>query len=175
MGRLTGTPADPLNEVAVKEMLWDLTKILPTVDLYSFWKFAAHLRPHFTDDAMRHQFSGSSLLLGTQMAQDSDTVDVVAGFITKDPMRVRDLLAVTIPDAMRDAYGPEIPLGALTFVREFVESDPYGSQLDVRGTTAVGKRFVLIGAARLLITHLRLLQSRVIALQGIRQAWKYFL
>lgn len=139
MGPLTGTPADPLNEVAVKSMLWDLTKLLPTVDLYSFWKFAAHLRPTLKDDEKRQRFSGSSLLLGTQMAQDSDTVDVVAGFITKDPERVGELLPTTIPDAMRDAYGPDTPLTALQFVREFLQSDPYGSQLDPRGTTAVGE------------------------------------
>lgn len=139
MGPLTGTPADPFNEVAVKSMLWDLTKILPSVDLYSFWKFAAHLRPNLKDDVKRQQFSGSSLLLGTQMAQDSDTVDVVAGFITKDPEIVQELLPTIIPEAMRDAHGAETPLNALHFVREFLQSDPYGCQLDPRGTTAVGE------------------------------------
>ena len=137
MGALTGTPADPLNEVATKEMLWELGKILPTADLSSFWKFAAHLRPNLADEAVRQKFAGSSMLVGLEMPPDSNTVDVMAGLITRDPAQVSGLLDHVIPKAMRDAYGADVCLDSLNAVRDFVANDPHGSQLTPTGTTAI--------------------------------------
>lgn len=135
-GALTGTAADPLNEIAAKEMLWELGKILPTADLSLVWKFAAHLRPNLTDEATR-QVSGSSMLVGLEWAPESNTVDVMAGLITRAPAQVTELLDNIIPKALRDAYGADVPLDCVDAVRDFIATDPHGQQLTVLGTTAI--------------------------------------
>ncbi|KAK2878174.1 hypothetical protein FQN49_001077 [Arthroderma sp. PD_2] len=136
MGPLTGTAADPLNEFAAKEMLWHLGKILPTAELPLAWKFAAHIRPSQTDEATR-KAAGSSMLIGLQCAPDSDTVDVMAGLMTRAPSQVKELLNTIFPKAMRDAYGEDASLDSLNIVRDFLETDPNGLHLTMLGTTAI--------------------------------------
>ncbi|GKZ73325.1 aromatic prenyltransferase (DMATS family) [Aspergillus niger] len=136
MGSLTGTPADPLNELAAKEMLWELGKQFPTTDLTLLWKFAAHIRPSLTDENIR-KTAGSSILVGIETAADSDTVDVMAGLMTRAPSQVQNMLHVIYPQAMRDAYGEDAPLDCLNAVRDFMSTDPHGKLLTVLGTTAI--------------------------------------
>ncbi|KAF3481321.1 putative VrtC [Arthroderma uncinatum] len=136
MGLLTGTAADPLNEFAAKEMLWHLGKIIPSASLPLAWKFAAHIRPNLTDEAAR-QAAGSSMLVGLQCAPDSDSVEVMAGLMTKAPSQVKELLNTIFPRAMRDAYGEDASLDSLNIVREFIETDPHGRHLTMLGTTAI--------------------------------------
>lgn len=136
MGSLTGTPADPLNELAAKEMLWELGQKFPTTDLSPLWKFAGHIRPSLTDETTRRS-AGSSILVGLETAADSDSVDVMAGLTTRAPSQVQDMLHGIYPRAMRDAYDDDAPLDCLNAVRDFISTDPHGQLLTVLGTTAV--------------------------------------
>ncbi|KAJ5738174.1 VrtC [Penicillium malachiteum] len=137
IGNLTGTAADPLNEIANKEMLWELGKILPTTSLDLVWKFAAHIRPTLTDEATR-EVAGSSMLVGLEWSPgESGTVDVMAGLMTRAPGQVSELMSTIFPNAMRDAYGADVSLDCLNTVRDFIETDPHGSYLTVLGTTAI--------------------------------------
>ncbi|KAJ5153195.1 VrtC [Penicillium canariense] len=136
MGSLTGTPADPLNEIAAKEMLWELGNKFPTTDLSLLWKFAAHIKPSLTDEATR-KAAGSSILVGLETAADSHTVDVMAGLMTRAPSQVQNMLHGVFPRAMRDAYGEDVSLDCLNAVRDFIETDPHGNLLTVLGTTAI--------------------------------------
>ncbi|KIA75837.1 dimethylallyl tryptophan synthase [Aspergillus ustus] len=136
IGPLTGTPADPLNEIAAKEMLWQLGKKFPTTDLSLLWKFAAHIKPSLTDEATRNT-AGSSILVGLETAADSATVDVMAGLMTRAPSQVENMLHEVFPRAMRDAYGGDVPQDCLNTVRDFIETDPRGNLLKVLGTTAI--------------------------------------
>ncbi|KAL4738129.1 tryptophan dimethylallyltransferase-domain-containing protein [Aspergillus similis] len=136
IGPLTGTPADPLNEIAAKEMLWELGKKFPATDLSLLWKFAAHIIPSLTDDTTR-EAAGSSILVGLETSPDSATVDVMAGLMTRAPSQVQNMLHGVFPRAMRDAYGEDAPLDCLNAVRDFIETDPRGNLLTVLGTTAI--------------------------------------
>ncbi|OCK75258.1 hypothetical protein K432DRAFT_409188 [Lepidopterella palustris CBS 459.81] len=137
MGALTGTPADPSNEVATKELLWELGKVLPEADLSLFWKFAPHLRPKLMDEATRQKFLGSSLLVGLEMALESNTVDIKTYLYPRVPAQVSELLNNIIPKPMRDAYGADVSLDSLNAVCDFIATDPHGSQLIPPGTTAI--------------------------------------
>lgn len=136
MGTLTGTPADPLNEMAAKQMLWDLKSLVPNTDLSLLWKFASHFRPSLADEETR-RVSGSSMLVGVEWAPDTDTVDVMAGLMTRSPCQVNDMLQRIFPAAMRDAYGADVSLSCLDQVRDFISTHPHGQHLTVLGTTAI--------------------------------------
>ncbi|KAK7749678.1 hypothetical protein SLS53_000257 [Cytospora paraplurivora] len=136
IGPLTGTPADPLNEIAAKGMLWDLKRIVATTDLSLLWKFASHIRPNLTNEETR-RLSGSSMLVGVEWAPDSGTVDIMAGLMTRAPSQVRDMLHTIFPAAMRDAYGAGVSLSCLDKVRDFISMDSDGKTLTVLGTTAI--------------------------------------
>lgn len=51
LGPLTGTAADPNNDVATRAFLQDLTTTLPNLDLSLFWTFEPHLVSRFSDKA----------------------------------------------------------------------------------------------------------------------------
>lgn len=137
LSALTGTAADPCNEVAIKELLWECGKILPGIDLSMFWKFSSHLRPNLMDEATRQKFAGSSLLVGLEMTPESNTIDIKTYMFPRVPAQVSELLHKTVPQAMRDAYGADVCLDSLNAVRDFMTTDPDGSQLTPPGTTAI--------------------------------------
>ncbi|KAL9094768.1 MAG: hypothetical protein Q9165_003039 [Trypethelium subeluteriae] len=137
LGSLTGTPADPSNEAATKELLWECGRLLPGIDLSMFWKFASHLRPNLVDEATREKFAGSSLLVGLEMRPESNTVDIKTYMYPRVPSQVDELLHSTVPKAMRDAYGTDVSLDSLNAVSDFMRTDPDGSQLVPPGTTAI--------------------------------------
>ncbi|KAL4874943.1 tryptophan dimethylallyltransferase-domain-containing protein [Aspergillus karnatakaensis] len=136
IGSLTGTPADPLNEMAAKEMLWEIGDRFPTTDLSLLWRFAAHIRPSLIDGETRRS-AGSSILVGLETAADRDSVEVMAGLMTRAPSQIQNMLHEVFPTAMRDAYGKNVSLACLHAVRDFIETDPHGKQLTVLGTTAI--------------------------------------
>lgn len=133
LGPLTGTPADPLNEVAPKQFLLQLAQVFPATNLDALWKYVAHLRPD-TRSSDARRYIGSSLLLGLEMGAENDRVDVMAGLITKVPHQVDKLLPMIIPAAMQDAFGPDVALDALEAAREFIDSDAH---LVLNGTMAI--------------------------------------
>lgn len=132
---MTGTAADPLNEIAPKEMLWELGKTLAEADLSLMWKFSRHIRPDLADEESR-KMAGSSMLVGAQWAPDSTKIDVMAGLMTRSPSKVDVMLSDVFPSAMRDAYGPDVSLHCLDIVRDFMAA-PHGQYLTVLGTTAI--------------------------------------
>lgn len=134
LGPLTGTPADPLNEVAPKQFLMQLAADFTTTDLSAFWKYAEHLRPFASDAHTRQKYIASAVLLGLEMNSGSDRIDVMAGLIVKVPDQVHKLLPTIIPAALRDVYGEDVCLDSLHAAREFIDND---SHLSVNGTMAV--------------------------------------
>ncbi|GAB7352929.1 hypothetical protein MBLNU459_g3511t1 [Dothideomycetes sp. NU459] len=134
LGILTGTRADPRNEIAPKQMLLQLASEFPGVKLDAFWKYAEHLRAFAPDEATRRRYNASAVLLGLEMPADSDRVDVMAGLLVKVPDQVRELLPTIIPAAFRDALDGDISLEALSVARTFIESNPH---LSINGTMAV--------------------------------------
>ncbi|MCJ1319460.1 hypothetical protein MMC15_004796 [Xylographa vitiligo] len=134
LGSLTGTRADPRNEIAPKQMLLQLASEMPGIKLDAFWKYAEHLRPFAPDEATRRRYNASAVLLGLEMPADSDRVDVMAGLLVKVPEQVRELLPTIIPAAFRDALDGDISLEALNVAREFIENC---SHLSINGTMAV--------------------------------------
>ncbi|KIM93450.1 hypothetical protein OIDMADRAFT_35762 [Oidiodendron maius Zn] len=134
LGSLTGTRADPRNEMAPKQMLLQLASEFQGIKLDAFWKYAEHLRSFARDEATRQRYNASAVLLGLEMLADSDSVDVMAGLLVKVPEQVRELLPTIIPAAFRDALDGDISLEALNVAREFIENNPH---LSVNGTMAV--------------------------------------
>jgi DMATS type aromatic prenyltransferase len=134
LGPLTGTQADPLNEVAPKQFLMQLAADFPSTDLSAFWKYAEHLRPFASDAHTRQKYIASAVLLGLEMDAESDRVDVMAGLIVKVPDQVHKLLPTIIPAALRDVYGEDVCLDSLHAAREFIDNDCH---LSVNGTMAV--------------------------------------
>ena len=137
IGLLTGTPADPLNEVAMKEFLWKLSKVLPEADLSLFWKFAPYIRPNLTDEETRQKFTNSAMLMGLEMSPESNTFDIMGYLYPLVPAQISELLVNVMPKAMRAAYGADVCLDSLNAVRDFLATDPDGIQLIPRGTTAI--------------------------------------
>lgn len=134
LGALTGTPADPLNEVAPKQFLMQLATDFRKTDLTAFWKYAEHLRPFAADAATREKYISSAVLLGLEMPAESDRVDVMAGLIVKVPEQVKRLLPSIIPTAMKDVFGDDVCLDSLQVARDVIDADPH---LSVNGTMAV--------------------------------------
>lgn len=134
IGTLTGMPADAFNEVATKEFLCKLGKVLPEADLSLFWKFGPHLRPNLVDEVIKQK---SSMLVGLQMTPESHTIDLMAYLYPQVPVVASELLSKIMPKAMRDAYGADVCLDSLNVVCEFMATDPDGIQLIPRGTTGI--------------------------------------
>ena len=134
IGALTGTEADPSNQVATTEFLWELSKMLPEADLSLFWKFAPKLRPNLMDEATPQK---SAMLVGLEMAPGSNTVGLMAYIYPQAaPSQVSELNNV-MAKAMRDAYGGDICLDSLNAVCDFMTTDSDGSQLIPRGTIGI--------------------------------------
>jgi DMATS type aromatic prenyltransferase len=133
VGALTGTGADPLNEAAATELLWQLGKILPEADLSLFWKLAPKLKASMTDEGTPQR---SSMLVGLEMAPTSSIVGLTTNIYRQAPKQVGGFGNV-MAEAMRDSYGANIRLDSLNAVCDFMTSDPDGSQLILRGTIGI--------------------------------------
>jgi DMATS type aromatic prenyltransferase len=137
IGELTGTPADPLNEVATRSMLHEMSQVFPSCDPTTFYTFANHLRPNLANQEVRRNFTGSNMLIGLEMHPDSSVVDIMAALVTKDPSQVSRLFTEIFPAAMRDAYGPTASQSCLEMTRDFLQNDPDGQKLIATGVVAV--------------------------------------
>ncbi|KAK5677633.1 hypothetical protein LTR17_027696, partial [Elasticomyces elasticus] len=134
LGTLTGTAADPLNEVAPKQFLRQLAVDFRKTDPSAFWTYAEHLRPAAPDAATREKYIASAVLLGLEMPAESDRVDVMAGLIVKVPEQVKRLLPSIVPAALKDVFDSDVCLDSLKVARDFIDADPH---LTVNGTMAV--------------------------------------
>ncbi|KAF7597160.1 hypothetical protein BBP40_009499 [Aspergillus hancockii] len=137
LGALTGTAADPINEVATKALLQDLSTTLPNLDLSLFWTFEPHLCSRFADKAEREKYAGPSVLTGVEMSPDSNAIDIKMYLYPRKPEQISQLLTTILPQAMREAYGDDVSLESLQVVRDFLTHHEDGRQLTPRGTTAI--------------------------------------
>ncbi|KAB8074616.1 putative dimethylallyl tryptophan synthase [Aspergillus leporis] len=137
LGALTGTAADPNNEVATKALLQDFSTTLPNVDLSLFWTFEPHFRSQFADKAEREKYAGPSILTGVEMSPDSNAIDIKMYLYPRIPEQISQLLTTILPQAMREAYGDDVCLDSLNIVKDFLTNHPDGRQLTPRGTTAI--------------------------------------
>lgn len=137
LGPLTGTAADPNNEVATKALLNEFTRSLPNVDMSLFWTFEPHLRNQFSSKAEREQYAGPSVLTGVEMLPDSNAIDIKMYLYPRIPEQINKLLSTTLPQAMREAYGDNVSLESLNVVKDFLSNHADGRQLGPRGTTAI--------------------------------------
>ncbi|KAL2855955.1 tryptophan dimethylallyltransferase-domain-containing protein [Aspergillus pseudoustus] len=137
LGPLTGTAADPNNEIATKALLNEFDKALPNVDLSLFWAFEPHLRNQFSNREEREKYAGPSVLTGVEMSPDSNAIDIKMYLYPRIPEQINKLLSTTLPLAMREAYGEDVCLDSLNVVKDFLTNHPDGQQLSPRGTTAI--------------------------------------
>ncbi|KAA8646857.1 hypothetical protein EYZ11_008638 [Aspergillus tanneri] len=137
LGPLTGTAADPNNEMATKALLQDFSTTLPNVDMSLFWTFEPHLCSRFADKAEREKYAGPSVLTGVEMSPDSNAIDIKMYLYPRIPEQIGQLLSTILPQAMREAYGEDVCLDSLNVVKDFLTNHPDGQQLTPRGTTAI--------------------------------------
>ncbi|KAL2866115.1 prenyltransferase nscD [Aspergillus lucknowensis] len=137
LGPLTGTAADPNNEIATKALLNEFTSTLPHVDMSLFWAFDPHLANRFANKEEREKYAGPRVLTGVEMYPTSNAVEVKMYLYPRIPAQIEKLLTTTLPLAMRDAYGKDVSLDSLNVVTDFLTNHPDGQLLTPRGTTAI--------------------------------------
>ncbi|GFF43086.1 7-dimethylallyltryptophan synthase [Aspergillus udagawae] len=137
LGPMTGTAADPNNDIATRAFLQDLTNTLPNLDLSLFWTFEPHLVSRFSDKADREKYAGPSVLTGVEFSPDSDAIEIKMYLYPRLPEQISQLLSTIIPKAMREAYGEDVCLDSLNLVKDFLTNHPDGRQLNPRGTTGI--------------------------------------
>lgn len=69
------------------------------------------------------------------MKPDSKEVGVMAYIYSRAPSQICHVLDRTLAQAMRDGFGASVCLGSLNAVRDFMATDPDGSQLVPTGMT----------------------------------------
>ena len=128
IGPSAGTKLDPLNQIATKELLLQLTSVFPGLNLKWFDHFSQTLFPRTCDTTVDENadYSSSTFLAFEFLKKD---IAVKAYFMPRNPSNFGNILSSSISEAIQMIGQQDLDFKSFAVLQDFLKHDQDGSIL----------------------------------------------